>query len=83
MIKAIDNEDHENLKEEIDDLIWVTAMITQIAKENGRFNIDDVVKNTIRKMIRRHPHVFGGAKATNAEEAKRMFYNAKRREKME
>jgi uncharacterized protein YabN with tetrapyrrole methylase and pyrophosphatase domain len=83
VVKAIDNEDHENLKEEIGDLIWVTAMITQIAKERGHFDMDDVLKNVMRKMIRRHPHVFDDAKATTADEAKRMFNTVKRREKME
>jgi ornithine cyclodeaminase/alanine dehydrogenase len=83
VVKAIDNEDHENLKEEIGDLIWVTAMITQIAKERGHFDMDDVLKNVMRKMIRRHPHVFDDAKATTADETKRMFNTVKRREKME
>jgi uncharacterized protein YabN with tetrapyrrole methylase and pyrophosphatase domain len=83
VVKAVENGDYENLKEELGDLIWVTVMITQIAKDQGHFDVDDVLTNVVGKMIRRHPHVFDGVRAITAEEAKRVFDTAKQREKKE
>ena len=69
VIEAIDNKDDENLIEELGDVFLQVLMHSQIAKEEGRFTFDDVVQVVSEKMIRRHPHVFGDAKAENAEEA--------------
>lgn len=79
--QAIDTEDYENLKEEIGDLIWAAALITQIAHEEEHFDMDDVLRQVNEKMVRRHPHVFGDVTATNAQEAKRIFYDVKKGEK--
>lgn len=64
---AIDNDDTENLKEELGDLLLQVYMHAQIAEENGEFTLDDVVDGIARKMVRRHPHVFGHVKAENSE----------------
>lgn len=69
VIEAIDNKDDENLIEELGDVFLQVLMHSQIAKEEGRFTFDDVVQVLSEKMIRRHPHVFGGLKAGNAQEA--------------
>ena len=58
----------ENLKEELGDLLLQIVMHAQIAEEEGLFTIDDVIRNVMEKMIRRHPHVFGTAKADNSAE---------------
>ena len=81
VMDAIDKEDYENLKEEIGDLIWTLSLITQIAKEEKLFDMEDVMDTVIAKMIRRHPHVFGDAKAENAEDALRIFNEVKANEK--
>ena len=81
VIEAIDKEDYENLKEEIGDLIWVVALLTQIAKEDEMFEMKDVLQNVIQKIKHRHPHVFGGVKAVNSDEAKKFFNEAKLKEK--
>ena len=51
--------DARNLKEELGDLLFLIMLQTQIAKEEGLFDWDDVCKYISDKMIRRHPHVFG------------------------
>lgn len=79
--EAIDKEEYENLKEEVGDLIWSAALITQVAKEEKLFDMDDVLATVNEKMVRRHPHVFGDVKAKSGEEAKRLFYEAKTNEK--
>lgn len=78
---AIDKEDHEELKEEIGDLIWVATHIAKVAEEKGIFTFDDVLKAINEKMVRRHPHVFGNKKANDVEDAKRLYYEAKANEK--
>src|SRR5881409_3780057 len=55
---AVRAQDDQNLREELGDLILLAVMHSQIAEENGRFNIVDVLENVIAKLIRRHPHVF-------------------------
>lgn len=49
----------ENLKEELGDLLLQVVFHAQLAKEEGLFSLDDVVRGVKEKMIRRHPHVFG------------------------
>jgi MazG family protein len=59
VLEAIDEEDPELLKEELGDLLFQVLFHAQIGKERREFGIEDVLKHTIRKMTRRHPHVFG------------------------
>lgn len=59
VIEAIDNRDNDNLKEELGDVLLQVVMHSQIADENGEFNLSDVISGICKKMIFRHPHVFG------------------------
>lgn len=79
--QAIDGEDYDNLREEIGDVIWAAALLTQIAADEGLFNMMDVLEAVNAKIVYRHPHVFGEVKAADAEEARQRFNEAKRREK--
>ncbi len=79
--QAIDKKDHENLKEEIGDLIWTLLLMVQIASEERHFNARDVLKYTRDKIIRRHPHVFGNEKAETPEDAIRIFNRVKEKER--
>lgn len=80
LVKAIESGDTENLCEEIGDVIWTLLLMSRIAEEEGLFNIEDVLKRVNKKMIRRHPHVFGGIKVNSAEEAKKVFLSVKAEE---
>ncbi|MBK1872810.1 MULTISPECIES: nucleoside triphosphate pyrophosphohydrolase [unclassified Marinobacter] len=55
---AIEREDYGNLKDELGDLLFQVIFYSQIGDEEGRFNFDSVVDNLVRKLVRRHPHVF-------------------------
>ena len=79
VLEAIDNQDTENLCEELGDVLLQVLMHSQIAEEEGRFTIDDVINEIARKMIRRHPHVFGDGHADtlNWEEIKKAEKAAK------
>lgn len=59
VILAIDNEDHENLCEELGDVLLQLLLLAEIGKERDWFSFDDVIQGISDKMIRRHPHVFG------------------------
>lgn len=71
----------DNLKEELGDLLLQVFMHAQIAEEEGLFTLDDVVCGIKDKMIRRHPHVFGNAKAENPEEVIKNWNTIKAEEK--
>lgn len=82
VLEAIDNQDDENLCEELGDVLLQVLMHSQIAAEEGRFTIADVVDGLGRKMVRRHPHVFGDAKAATGEEALKSWEEIKKLEKV-
>lgn len=66
---SIAREDYEELREELGDLLLQVIFYSQIAREEGRFSFEEVVRSINDKLIRRHPHVF--ADATYASEAER------------
>ena len=59
---AIERENWDDLKNELGDLLLQTVYHTQMAEEENLFNFSDVVNQISEKMIKRHPHVFGGTK---------------------
>jgi len=59
VLEALDREDMQELQEELGDLLLQIALHTQIATEEGDFNMTDVLHSISSKLIRRHPHVFG------------------------
>lgn len=69
VVDAIEKEQVDDLKEELGDLLLQVVFLSQLAREEGKFTFEDVVDNVSRKIIRRHPHVFGEKKAQNAEQA--------------
>jgi len=81
VVKAIENKDDENLREELGDLLLNIVMQANISEEEGKFTISDVIKDINAKLIRRHPHVFGAAKAVTAEEGLAMWKSVKEQEK--
>lgn len=56
----LETQDDTNLVEELGDLLFQVVLHAQIGKADGRFSMDEVIDGITRKMIRRHPHVFGG-----------------------
>ena len=78
---AVRAQDDQNLREELGDLILLAVMHAQIAEENGRFNIADVLENVIAKLIRRHPHVFGSSDVRDTDGVVKQWEAIKREEK--
>lgn len=81
VMEAIDRKDDENLCEELGDLLLQVIMHAQIASEENRFTIDDIIQGVSEKMIRRHPYVFGDAKISSLEEGLDMWNAIKEKEK--
>ena len=61
-ISAIDSGDFTDMREEFGDLLLQVVLQSQIAQEEGQFNVNQVVQGIYSKIVRRHPHVFGDLK---------------------
>ncbi|HMF56317.1 MAG TPA: nucleoside triphosphate pyrophosphohydrolase [Pyrinomonadaceae bacterium] len=72
---------HENLLDELGDLLFQIVFYAQIARERNEFTIDDVARAVHRKMVRRHPHVFAGEQAENSSQVLRNWEEIKSEEK--
>ncbi|MFQ5927333.1 MAG: nucleoside triphosphate pyrophosphohydrolase [Terriglobia bacterium] len=68
VLDAIERDDAEALRAELGDLLLQVLFLSQIASEEQRFTIDDVLSGLHEKLVRRHPHVFGSARADTAEQ---------------
>ena len=67
-VDAIDSGDMSNLREELGDVLLQVLLHSQIADDEGQFNIDDVSKELNEKLIHRHPHVFGNQKVKSTDD---------------
>ena len=67
-VDAIDDNDMTHLKEELGDVLLQVVLHAQIASEEGDFDIEDIAQELNKKLIHRHPHVFGEAKIDNAND---------------
>lgn len=84
LIDAIEKKDDENMKEELGDVLLQVLMHSQLAAEEGKFTIQDVVDGLYDKLHCRHPHVFGDhAKAATAEEALAVWREMKKKERQQ
>ncbi len=81
VFEAVDSGDMENLCEELGDVLFQVMINSQVAKEMGAFSIDDVVDGICRKMVRRHPHVFGDVKVNSVQEGNALWNEIKMQEK--
>lgn len=81
VIGAIDANDTQELREELGDLLYQVIFVSQICGEEGKFDVEDVVRELYYKLVRRHPHVFGEEKARDAEEAIKRWHGEKMKEK--
>ena len=77
VVDAIDNKNYDDLKKELGDLLLHVVFHTEIAEQDDRFNIDDVINSISEKLIRRHPHVFGEREVSGAAEVTRNWEHIK------
>ena len=81
VIDTIERKDHNHLREELGDMLLHIVMQAEIASEAGHFNFDNVLTEVCEKLIRRHPHVFGGSQARDTESVLKQWDEIKRAEK--
>lgn len=77
VVTAIDQADDHSLKEELGDLLLQVVFHSCIAAEENRFNFYDITAAIVKKLIRRHPHVFGRETAENAAQVKKLWEQIK------
>ena len=79
---AVRRRDWVNLEEELGDILLQVVFHSQIAKENGCFELKDVVRGICEKLIRRHPHVFGNKKVKSTKDILKQWDEIKKLEKI-
>jgi tetrapyrrole methylase family protein/MazG family protein len=80
VLDAIDRRDDEELLEELGDLLLQIVFHAQIASEENRFTVYDVAQTIVRKLVRRHPHVFGDVKVEDSREVLQNWEEIKKEE---
>ncbi|QAA30737.1 nucleoside triphosphate pyrophosphohydrolase [Clostridium manihotivorum] len=81
VIDAIDKEDDAGMIEELGDVLLQVVFHSSIAKDDGYFNMNDVIQGICEKMINRHPHVFGDESIDTSVEVLEKWEDIKKKEK--
>lgn len=81
VIEAIDTENPELMREELGDVLLQVVLHSDMARTDGWFNIDDVANDICKKLIIRHPHVFGDVTVNNTGDVLKNWDNIKRQTK--
>ncbi len=79
--EALESGDGTKMADELGDVLLQVVLNAQIGKESGEFTIDDVTEAVCKKMVARHPHIFGGVKADTSAEVLNNWEEIKRRER--
>jgi len=81
VLEAIENRDRYELTGELGDLLLQVLFYAEMAKEEGRFSVDDVLDRLSNKLVTRHPHVFGDVKADTSAQVLRNWETIKQQER--
>lgn len=81
VLDAVDREAWAELAGELGDFLLQAVFFAQMAAEAGHFKIDDSLDHINQKLIRRHPHIFGEASASNGEEVLKIWNEVKAKER--
>lgn len=80
-IQAVKSKNYRHMKEELGDILLQVMFHSQIASKENRFDIEEVIAELIKKLKRRHPHVFGRKEVKSAEEIIANWHKIKALEK--
>ncbi len=83
VLEAIELDDRDRLREELGDVLLQVVFHAQMAADDGAWDVDDVAESIVRKLIRRHPHVFGEVRVSGAPEVLVNWERIKSEEKAE
>jgi tetrapyrrole methylase family protein/MazG family protein len=82
VLEALESGDDAKFAEEMGDLLLQIVFHSEIAKEEGRFDVSDVIREVHDKMVRRHPHVFGEKRAKDSAEVLKNWEQIKKEERI-
>jgi XTP/dITP diphosphohydrolase len=77
LAQAIEDNDNQEIKKELGDLLLHVVFYSKIGSEQGEFDIKSVIDSLCEKLIRRHPHIYGEVKVENAEDVKKTWEQIK------
>ena len=83
LLDAIDDNDSKGMVEELGDILFQILFFAKLGEKSKRFVLKDIIEIVSEKLIRRHPHVFGDAKAETSEEVIHHWERVKKEEKKE
>lgn len=83
VVDGISKRDYKNIKEELGDVLLHIVFFSELANDENKFNIDEVIKNINEKLIRRHPHVFGESNIKDVDGILKQWDEIKKEEKAE
>jgi len=78
---SLEEKSSQALKEELGDLLFQILFVAEISEDAGLFSLGDVLEEIRKKMIRRHPHVFGDKKVNSVQEVKENWQQIKKKER--
>ncbi|MGD9366059.1 MAG: nucleoside triphosphate pyrophosphohydrolase [Desulfobacteraceae bacterium] len=81
LVEAIHSDKSDDVLEELGDVLFQVLFVAYMFQQQGRFSLEQILERIIRKMIRRHPHVFGSKKVENADQVKTQWHRIKQTEK--
>jgi tetrapyrrole methylase family protein / MazG family protein len=81
LVDALDRRATAEVKEELGDLLFQIVFLSRVFEEQGDFSLDQVIEGIHRKMVRRHPHIFGDTKWEKAEQVVQGWQEIKTQEK--
>jgi XTP/dITP diphosphohydrolase len=81
LVEAIEAGTDDDVVEELGDVLYQVLFHADIAQADGRFSIEDVAERTTKKMVGRHPHVFGEIEASTAADVVNLWDDVKKLEK--
>ncbi len=82
-VESIESEHYQELREELGDILLQVVFHSQIAQDNSEFDINDVLRNILNKLVRRHPHVFGNKLVSGTQEVLANWEDIKKEERKE
>ncbi len=77
LVDAITDNDWKGIREELGDLLLHILFYSRIGREQGQFNLEDVIKGISEKLIARHPHIYGDVKVNDEEDVKKNWEKLK------
>jgi XTP/dITP diphosphohydrolase len=80
LVDSIMEEDWEGIKEELGDIMLHVLFYARIGKEQGKFTLEEVMEGIAKKLIHRHPHIYGDVKVENEDDVKRNWEQLKLKE---